>query len=377
MKIKLPYTTPKLCTRKGDLAKDWFVYFYYTNGDKRQLFRYKLGLNYFRTHKEREREGAYIVSALLEKLKNGWSPLKADESKPDADVTVSDLFDELLNIKKSYLTKRTYKTYFDQIGLFKKYLKRTHSDHLYIYNYTPHHARQFMDYLLKTKKYSGKSYNTMLSSIKTFFNDAVSRGYIEKSPFSEIKQIKQQYGKNTTYSKKEEQIVLDYTYKHERNLFYASMFVKYCFLRRSELSNLQVKHIIFENKTIIIPASSAKSRIQDSVTIPLSLENYILEMRVLELDPETFIFGKKLKPSPQRLNRVDDFTDLQRKVNRICKVKSECTFYSWKHTGAVELYQLTKDPYVVMRQCRHTDIKITMTYLRSLGCGINEHVRNW
>jgi len=376
MKLKKSYTIPKLCTRKGDLDKDWFVYFYYTVGDKRKLFRYKLGLNYFHTRKEREREGGYIASALLEKLKNGWSPI-SDKSKPNPNITIPDLFDELLAIKKSYLTPRSHKTYYDQIGLFKRYLKKTKTDHLYIYNYSPHHARKFMDYLLKTKKYKGKSYNSMLSTIKTFFNDAIAREYIDKSPFSDIKKIKEEYGKNTTYSNKEERTVLDYTYENERNLFYAIMFVKYCFLRRSELANLQVKHIIFDNKTIIIPSASAKSRIQDSVTIPLSLENYIIEMGILKLNPETYVFGKKLKPSLTKLNRVDDFTDLQRKVNKICGVKKECTFYSWKHTGAVELYQLTKDPYVVMRQCRHTDIKVTMIYLRSLGCGINEHVRNW
>ena len=36
-----------------------------------------------------------------------------------------------------------------------------------------------------------------------------------------------------------------------------------------------------------------------------------------------------------------------------------------------------KNAYIVMRQCRHSDIKMTMIYLRSLGCGVNEQVREW
>ena len=47
------------------------------------------------------------------------------------------------------------------------------------------------------------------------------------------------------------------------------------------------------------------------------------------------------------------------------------------HTGVVDLYNHTKDAYIVMRQCRHSDIKMTMIYLRSLGCGVNEQVREW
>lgn len=77
------------------------------------------------------------------------------------------------------------------------------------------------------------------------------------------------------------------------------------------------------------------------------------------------------------MKRIDDLSDKQRVVNKENNIRSECTFYSWKHTGVVDLYNHTKDAYIVMRQCRHSDIKMTMIYLRSLGCGVNEQVRDW
>ena len=116
---------------------------------------------------------------------------------------------------------------------------------------------------------------------------------------------------------------------------------------------------------------------QDSVTIPGTLERMIEKAGFLELDPETYLFGKHFEPSLEWLNRVDDFSDMQRDINSRLGIGKGRTFYSWKHTGVVELYNLTKDPYTVMRQCRHTDIKMTMIYLRSLGCGVNEQVREW
>ncbi len=165
--------------------------------------------------------------------------------------------------------------------------------------------------------------------------------------------------------------------KQSPNFYYATRFIKYLFLRRTELVSLKVKHINWDNKTVVIASNIAKSRVQDSVTIPKSLESIIIKMGILKLDPETYIFGKNFLPSLTKSKRVDDFSDKQRKFNRNNNIKNECSFYSWKHTGAVELYQITKDPYIVMRQCRHSDIKITMTYLRSLGCGVNEQVREW
>jgi len=71
------------------------------------------------------------------------------------------------------------------------------------------------------------------------------------------------------------------------DFYLATRFVRYCFLRRTELAKLQVKHINWENKTIIIPSKNAKSRVQDSVTIPKTLERMIRQSGVLELDPET------------------------------------------------------------------------------------------
>ena len=250
-------------------------------------------------------------------------------------------------------------------------------NNIYVYNFTYYHARKYFDYLLKDKKYCGKTYNGHLNTLRSFFNGMVEREIIRANPINGIKQVRQETGKNTTYSQKEEKSLEEYLLKSNKNFFYATRFVKYCFFRRSELSKLQIKHINWEGKTISVPSGIAKTRIQDSVTIPKSLEKYIIEMGLLELSPELYIFGKNFVPSETRMKRVDDLSDKQREYNRLLDVKKECSFYSWKHTGVVELYNIVKDPYIVMRQCRHSDVKMTMIYLRSLGCGVNEKVRMW
>ncbi len=376
--LKQCYTIPKLCTAKNDITKDWFVYFYYTDRGVKKLFRYKMGINYLKTAKERTHEANSIISALTIKLKSGWNPFYNEiEKEKQTDIPICVAFDNILNTKKSYLTPRSYKTYYDQTNLFKKYLRKKKLGYLFVQNIRDEHIRGFLDYLLTEKKYCGKSYNVYLTVLKTFFNAFVERNYIKESPMRRFKPVRQDYGKNVAYSTIEEKRLVKVMKKQDIDFYYSTRFVKYLFLRRTELANLKVKNIIWENKTIVISSNISKSRIQDSITIPKSLEKIIIKMGILELDPETYIFGKHFRPSLIKCKRVDDFSDKQRKLNRENNIKKECSFYSWKHTGTVELYQRTKDPYIVMRQCRHSDIKITMTYLRSLGCGVNEQVREW
>jgi integrase len=384
MKNKNLYTMPKLCTRNSDISKDWYVYFTFTDsvsGEKKQ-FRYKNGINVLKTKRERELCAGSWCLVLHIRLQSGWNPITDKTEEAPENVTVSQAFDNILSIKKAFITKRTYKTYFDQTNLFKHWLVKKHFDKLFVQNFTPNHARQFFDYLLRDKMYCGKTYNSLLGTVGTFFTAIVERETIKVSPIKGIKKVRQETGKNTTYSSQEETILSKYMYEKEKDFYYLTRFIRYCFFRRSELSMLQVKHIRWENKTIIVPSESGKSRTQDSVTISKTLEKIILEMEILNLDPNTYIFGKKqgsrsCNPSLIKTSRVENFSDRQRKINKFNDIKSECSFYSWKHTGAVELYNRTKDPYTVMRQCRHSDIKMTMIYLRSLGCGVNEDVREW
>ena len=382
MKTENSFSIPKLCNRSNDLSKSWYVYFNFTDSSSgvTKQFRYKHGINVLKTKRERERVAGAWITALHSDLQQGWNPITEVIEKVQNDVTISQALDSILSIKKSFLTPRSYKTYYDQVSFFQKWLVLAKYDRLFVQNIPKQLAQQYLDYLLRDKGYGGKTHNSHLGTMITFFNCILDRYPLKQNPFVGIAKVPEDIGNNTTYSKAEEKLIDKYLIENKKNFYFTTRFVRYCFFRRSELSKLQVKHIRWDNKTIIVPAKSAKNRRQDSVTISKSLEKIILEMNILDLDQNTYIFGhpgKQFKPSMDKMKRVDDFTDIQRKVNKHLGIKEECSFYSWKHTGAVELYNLTKDPYTVMRQCRHSDIKMTMRYLRSLGLGVNEQVREW
>jgi len=383
MKKKNSFTVPKLCNRVNDLSKSWYVYFTYTDdlGNWKQ-FRYKHELNSYKTKREREREAGSMIAVLHNRLLDGWNPFIDKIEKEKEDETVSQAIRNILAIKKSTITKRSYKTYSDLIGLFEKWLIQKKYDKLFIQNFTNKHARQYFDWLLLDKKYCGRTFNCHRANLNVFFNALVERQVISESPIKGIKKRPEERGKNTTFSKEDEIKFINYAKDHEKNFYYATRFIKYCFFRRPELVGLQRKHINWDNKTIVIDSEIAKSNRQDSITIPKTLEKIILEMDILKLDPETYIFGKitsrQSGPSLIKQSRVEGFSDKQLEINKLLEI-TRGTFYSWKHTGVCELYNSLKDKdiYVIMRQCRHTNINMTMIYLRSLGLGVNEQVREW
>jgi integrase len=237
-------------------------------------------------------------------------------------------------------------------------------------------ARAYFDYCLLERGYSGKTHNIHLSALKAWFTQMLERNIIKVNPFTKIKELPEKMNENVAFTDSERKVVREHLKSNHKRLYYAVQFVYYCFLRRTELIELRVGDIDMERKSIRIPGRNAKNGRSESVTIPKSFEAVLSEMGVNTLPGDYYVFGHKLESCAQRLAKTDYFTDPHRRELRKISIRKDCTFYSWKHTGAMQLYIATKDTYVVMRQCRHTDISITMIYLRSLGLIVDEVVRN-
>lgn len=239
------------------------------------------------------------------------------------------------------------------------------------------HAIEFADWLQKDKSYAGKTTNNTIGDLKSLFYMLVHREICKGNPFSAVKKLKEEEGKNVAFTPDEVDKVLKFMKKANLRLYYATQFVRYGFIRKTELTGLKVRNINLKSHTITIPADVSKNRKHDSVTIPQSLEKIILEMGLDKADPDLYIFGKGLETCNRKERRTADISNAHREIIEALGMRKELIFYGWKHTGCVELYNKVRDPYVVCRQCRHSDIRMTMRYLRSLGLGINEAVRDW
>jgi integrase len=365
---KTAYTQPKIVHYDYDLSRVWFVYFRYHG----KVYKHWAGINTHKSKAGRLKEAITTRNALIIALEKGWSPLK-DEPKTKVE-TITKAVKGVLEVKRSFLRRKSVITHTHIINMFTGWLKDNNYDLLFPENFTPVLARSYLDYLIKDKKYAGKTHNGQLGILKTIFNAMVDREVIVKNPFKGIKEVKEEQGKNVAYTDEERLRIRDYLKEHNIRVYYAVQFVYYCFIRRSELIQLKVGDIDFENMTIRISSSISKNRKQESVTIPKSFEPILYEMGLDKAPKHYYIFGHRFMTCERRTVRADNLTESHRKALKALGITGK-SFYSFKHTGCVNLYNSTKDIYLVSRQCRHYDISMTMRYMRSLGVIVDEKLR--
>lgn len=374
----IKFSEPRICDCGGDITKQWYVYFTCTDLIRKETkqFRYKLGINRVKDIRKRKKVAKEAVEAIKDLLYNdGFNPF--EKSVQGDKRILLDCLREMLEIKNVSVRLRTRQSYKHAIDLLSRWMDKKNLSKMEVGDFEKKHAIEFADWLQKDKSYAGKTTNNTIGDLKSLFYMLVHREICKGNPFSAVKKLKEEEGKNVAFTPDEVDKVLKFMKKANLRLYYATQFVRYGFIRKTELTGLKVGNINLKSHTITIPADVSKNRKHDSVTIPQSLEKIILEMGLDKADPDLYIFGKGLETCNRKERRTADISNAHREIIEALGMRKELIFYGWKHTGCVELYNKVRDPYVVCRQCRHSDIRMTMRYLRSLGLGINEAVRDW
>lgn len=211
---------------------------------------------------------------------------------------------------------------------------------------------------------------TYRSKLNKFFEWLRIKGWIAENPFTEIPypsvsyedrkflkrgDIEKIFAALTLYSTK--------PFIRRRNAAIFSVFLN-CGLRKNELVNLRVYDIDLERKTLLVRAETSKSR-RDR-TIPLNssvlsfLNDYIEKRRKKRYTTPYFFVSSA---------RDDRFTtDGLLHVVDDLKVLSKVDFHlhQLRHTFAVNMLNNGCDIAKLKQLMGHSDIRMTMTYLRCL-----------
>lgn len=374
MSDRFTWTEPKLCTK----SKDWFVYFNFTDHLTKKTARkqFRGGINSFKTKEERLLQGNALRAYWKQELKAGWNPF----SKPDDPIitrpTIIQALDTIFHLKEASCNHKVIEKHKYILKLFKGWLHDASMQQVLVCKFDAHLARAYMDYLTVKKKYSGRTFNDHRTTLGTYMNCFIEREWISKNPFKAIKKMQVKVGRNIAFTDVERDLLRDYLYNNERELYYFTQFIYYCFIRRSELTRLKIENIDWQNMTINVPANVSKNKKQESVVIPDQFTDIVNNIGLQHYHKSSFIFGRRLKPGPvQFIN----YNHISTKHNEICRkldIPEEKGLYSWKHTGVCALYRvLNGDIYGLMRQLRHSDLNTTQIYLKSLGLIDNKNVR--
>lgn len=403
MQHSATWTEPVLCHYNYNMAKSWFVHFTFTDHLLGQTVRkqYRNGINFCKRKEDRIRQAHALLKYLKDKLQDGWNPLIKEQELPnDLPETVRDAIEKILKIKKSSLKTKSNRNYEDITNMFLTWCAKRRYDQLPLKLLKHDIAQSYMDYLLSERNYSGKSHNGHLGILKAVFNAMKARWKIimPENPFDGIATMPETTGKNIAYTEEEARALMLWLKKNDIRVYYAASIMFHCYIRKTELCELQVRNINWQTGTITIGGDSSKNRIQDSVTIPEGLWPILEEMNLRNLPGHFYIFGHLMETSSKKISKPDIISNRHKvAIDRIKQsrkgteafstehdtafaliraLSSDKTFYSWKHTGVVMYWHVIKDVYYMMRQLRHHDMKVTMVYLKSLGLMPNEAFKN-
>lgn len=376
----LPYRPPRLIDHGGNMAKPWYIIFYAFDIGINKLVRKRLGkneLNSINNLTERRETARSLMADLNQQLALGGY-LETEPERP-----VISAFDfhgyKLIN---AILYVERYK---------KEKAMRVATNH---FRYLRTTLERFMDaeqiprsFLLRqvTKNFvvrfshymtnAGLAAKTHNHLIAVFHNsiDVLRRLdptlFRDGNPTVGIDRHRVVSKKHAAYNTEQLEKLRALIEPADAQLLLFIRFLYYTLARPKELRFLKVGHIQMSEKRILMLGENAKTSREDFVGINANFAAIIRTSGILDYPPDYFVFTHLQTPGTEATG-INYFAKRFRVfLNRsqLKKVNHKFTLYSFKHTGAVQLFLGTKDPEMVRKQCRHTNLSQTITYLRDLG----------
>ena len=214
-------------------------------------------------------------------------------------------------------------------------------------------SKQFLNNV-PLKYTNNTSYNTTRRHLNVLVNYLYENGFkIEKSSLKTRKQ-------NEILHKPISDVksLLDELYMYNKNLHLCCLLTYCCLLRpHQEIRLLKWSDYSNDLSTIRLSGDKVKSKRNRIVPVPF----YIRELLV-KGEPLHNIFSGRQQP----LNE-DYFKTLWGRFKRVSKLlEQDQTLYSFRHSGAIEIFKRTGSITKLQKAMGHSSINVSLTYLRGL-----------
>jgi len=367
----------------NDLAKRSYISFY-LDGKRIRIYNGKcLGIRLFPNRAssavDKEKMLVELRGALVEAIKNNkypvmvsssvFSSVENDNKGIDGFSIASCLDAALAQKNKSGLSFHYLKNLRSVISHFKAFL----SDQELSGDIRSLSARRVQEFLDRYNT-SGTNYmnrRTELGAILALISRQIGH---ELKIIQLTEPMKRKAKLHQIYEGMELKQMLDFLKRNNENLYLCCLICYGCFLRpHREIRCLKVSQIKNDCTEIHLSGAENKTGRIRIVYLPEYL-SVVLRQRILGLAEDVNIFSQRKMP----FNRSYFHTHWQRLKNLMRAdrvILPGQTMYSFRHTAAVNVYRETKDVSIVQRLMGHSDMMVTMHYLRSLAEGNEEHLR--
>lgn len=364
-----------------DLKKRWYVLYYAWNVATEKLERVRLfePLNRIKKLNERIHTGEQMVRIINGKLDAGKVLGKDQINRASTDSpTKLTLLNAIEWVKEQKQAdghrKSYYRTFSTLKNTLEKWLNHNAQPDFPLKQFNEQDARNFFNYLRDEQKRSNKTINNAIDNLGIAFNYLQKDKEIwKRNPIQTITTLPVISQKHAAYSDKQiatvKKKIAEYKTPRAKQLQLFINFIYYLFIRPNEAVQLRVQNIDLKENRLMIKGRTSKTKFDEYVELPLPVRKAIIDAKLMKYPGEYFVFGLPGVPDSKGLT-VQTFWKLHRKIlnkTELAKLDSQFTLYSYKHSGVISLYKLTKDIKRIQRQCRHKTLEQTNTYLRDLG----------
>lgn len=349
-----------------------YVVYSVCNPESGRLVYRRIKLNYIKSKSERKKYAEDLIKTINAKLANGYNPF-IDNTNAAKMMLLSDAINEFLKHKRREvethnICKDTYQDYLQHLTALKIFV----SD-CYMYSIKSAAVNSFLDEIYIVKQVSAVTRNHYLQSLKTFFTYCKNRDYIIENPAASIGAMKTAPKKRTAIPPETLQRIFNHLQATDKYYLLACYLLYACFIRPSEMCKLKLSAVSFKNQTIMIDASISKNKKSQTVTIPLNIARYMIDLKLYQYPADYYLIGHDFAPSAKQCSdKILRAKWLQ--IRKVLRLPDVYQFYSLKDAGITQMIAML-NVAEVRDQARHHSISITDVYTDRAKIEGNGHIK--
>lgn len=358
------FTQPKIFTPKIKSERAYIIYYF--NGKRQREYNGKrLNLNLNPNHcsnaKDKRKQLLTLQFEVTKALNGGWNPLKIKDEIDNISLkeALTIVINEKLGANLCDLYKRNLKGVYDMfIEFVPSKILNDVGDNLTL---------SIVEKFLNKFQTSERNYINRRRCLHTLFNELVRKGILAKNIVKDTKTAKAKASLHEPYSEKQIKEVLSFLKEHYPNLHLCCLLTYGCLLRpHHEIRLLKRKHIVREFTQIQLSGSENKSKRIRTVYVPSYVQAELKEWLNYCEDLEANIFTQTRTPySVGYFNLM--WGKAKIKMVKLGILQPRQTIYSFRHSAVINVYRKTKDLHVLQQLLQHSNMIVTLNYLRGLG----------
>lgn len=362
-------------------GKRWYIEWYSFDPDAGKLRRKRVSVPHIKPLANRRRYANDMTLTINQNLASGWNPfLQLADSREYA------LFDDICEQYSRYLLKltesgnmrpKTFNGYQSYLKNFREWNKTQARPVVYIYQLKSAVIDSFLDNLWIDEGRSPRTRDNYLGWLRTFCEWMMEKHYISDNPTSGMTNLLgKKYGKNRTCIERADMLRLrEYLNANDKHMLLCCYVLYYCLIRPREMSYIRIRDINVAKGTVFIAGNVSKNGKDAVVTLPDCVLKLMLDLEVLSLPCDWYLFSKDFLPGPDyRLPKY--FCDAWNKVRTALGFPKKYKFYSLKDTGITDMIKDKTDLLAVRDQARHSSLQMTDLYTPMSNKSANEELRH-